>query len=460
MIEIDEMMVNVSRKYLKEWNDCSDIVGSAPNCFDDPRADIRLEDALGWFIDRFATRKRDSTSGRFSTGTEKEKFDVIIMDALDPQDNVSFAKFLYSNDDFTDALYNALTDEGVLIMQLGEAPWSTSVPDELGKSHMRASLEKDLIRFGFQSLHQYEEGACNFDGSWSFLVAFKSFSSRKFWYDSPVEVDLKIHHRTRKTVSGKPSLKSFDGSTMARYQMPHSAFETLFCHSITPVSECEYLRGYEPERPNAYSEDFQVQRTSLEKSSNGLGVGVFAKTFIPRGSMIMQEKSSNSVRFPSSTWDLLLSTYEVSRSAELKSVIDFVERFGFENGLLGEESYDVSSSTLSLVNHGCRGAWNVIPDEDWFLTEQDVNPHNMTNDARCTRYAKGPEAPLRQAFNPVIARHMTHIIGGYDVATRDIASGEEILANYLTSIGSAETWEETVTELQEFCNTTVEYEYA
>ena len=120
----------------------------------------------------------------------------------------------------------------------------------------------------------------------------------------------------------------------------------------------------------------------------------------------------------------------------------------------------MSSSTLSLVNHGCRGAWNVIPDEDWFLTEQDVNPHNMTNDARCTRYAKGPEAPLRQAFNPVIARHMTHIIGGYDVATRDIASGEEILANYLTSIGSAETWEETVTELQEFCNTTVEYEYA
>ena len=70
---------------------------------------------------------------------------------------MSFAKFLYSNDDFTDALYNALTDEGVLIMQLGEAPWSTSVPDELGKSHMRASLEKDLIRFGFQSLHQYEE---------------------------------------------------------------------------------------------------------------------------------------------------------------------------------------------------------------------------------------------------------------------------------------------------------------
>eukprot|EP00957_Ditylum_brightwellii_P099091 7547158-Ditylum_brightwellii.AAC.1 len=28
MVEIDELMVTTSRKYLKEWSDCSDIVGS------------------------------------------------------------------------------------------------------------------------------------------------------------------------------------------------------------------------------------------------------------------------------------------------------------------------------------------------------------------------------------------------------------------------------------------------
>jgi spermidine synthase len=74
MIEIDEMMVKASREFLPDWNDCSDQVGSRPNCFDDPRAEVFFEDAFKWFIDRF------SDDGQFQ-GTEKP-FDVIIMDAL------------------------------------------------------------------------------------------------------------------------------------------------------------------------------------------------------------------------------------------------------------------------------------------------------------------------------------------------------------------------------------------
>jgi Spermine/spermidine synthase domain/S-adenosylmethionine decarboxylase len=73
MIEIDAAMVDASKIALLEWNDCSDLVGSADSCFDDPRAEIYLEDAVGWFIDRF--NKNESIS-------EVEKFDVIIMDAL------------------------------------------------------------------------------------------------------------------------------------------------------------------------------------------------------------------------------------------------------------------------------------------------------------------------------------------------------------------------------------------
>jgi spermidine synthase len=82
MIEIDELMVKTSAEYLSDWNDCSDIVGSTPSCFDDPRADVRMEDALAWFIDRFASKHKDSDTGKFSPEMEEEKFDVIIMDAL------------------------------------------------------------------------------------------------------------------------------------------------------------------------------------------------------------------------------------------------------------------------------------------------------------------------------------------------------------------------------------------
>jgi len=72
MIEIDELMVNVSREFIPEWSDCSDLVGSiTPCCIDDPRAKMYYEDALGWFMDRYSHERRSN-----------ELFDVIFMDAL------------------------------------------------------------------------------------------------------------------------------------------------------------------------------------------------------------------------------------------------------------------------------------------------------------------------------------------------------------------------------------------
>lgn len=71
MIEIDEMMVNVSRDHIPEWSDCSDLVGSAPWCINDPRATEYYEDALGWFMDRYSHDKKAD-----------KLFDIIILDAL------------------------------------------------------------------------------------------------------------------------------------------------------------------------------------------------------------------------------------------------------------------------------------------------------------------------------------------------------------------------------------------
>jgi len=73
MVEIDEIMVNVSRQFLPEWSDCSNIQGSTGSCFDDPRAQVYYEDAIAWFITRF---------GKNAKVDPAERFDVIIMDAL------------------------------------------------------------------------------------------------------------------------------------------------------------------------------------------------------------------------------------------------------------------------------------------------------------------------------------------------------------------------------------------
>lgn len=73
MIEIDEDMVDVSMEYIPNWSDCSDLVGSADVCFDDPRATLYFEDALAWFITRYYKEQLKDT---------KDLLDVIIMDAL------------------------------------------------------------------------------------------------------------------------------------------------------------------------------------------------------------------------------------------------------------------------------------------------------------------------------------------------------------------------------------------
>ena len=72
-VKMIEMMVQVSREFLPDWNNCSDLVGSTEWCGDDERAEMHYGDAFGWFNDRFATGVEEKT---------EEKFDVLIMDAL------------------------------------------------------------------------------------------------------------------------------------------------------------------------------------------------------------------------------------------------------------------------------------------------------------------------------------------------------------------------------------------
>lgn len=73
MVEIDELMVTVSREFLPDWNNCTDLVGGADWCGDDERADMYYVDAFGWFNDRFAEGVDIK---------KEERFDVLIMDAL------------------------------------------------------------------------------------------------------------------------------------------------------------------------------------------------------------------------------------------------------------------------------------------------------------------------------------------------------------------------------------------
>ena len=149
MIEIDQDVVELSRKYLEEWSDCSDIAGSNKSCFEDPRAEVRYEDAIQFFITAFPTDEEVNGS--------IDQFDVIVMDSLDPNVEVSYAVELFSNDKYIESLYNGLTESGILLIQLGQSNSNDDPADEVGKFESRAIIKRKLEAVGFKSMHIYTE---------------------------------------------------------------------------------------------------------------------------------------------------------------------------------------------------------------------------------------------------------------------------------------------------------------
>jgi hypothetical protein len=229
MIEIDEMLVNVSRVHIPEWSDCSDLVGSSSWCIDDPRAELYYEDAFQWFMERFS-----------SDGSQQaESIDVIILDALDPESDVPFARALYGNEQFMRAFYNSLSEDGIVVMQLGQAP-TFDLPDEThSKFRNRAATIRLLEDLGFGSIHEYEEAHCGFFAPWAYVIGLKSHETRDQWYANAAKINTKIHKRSVPTKSGTSPFRFFDGSTMATYQVPHRATEVVYCRRRPTPKECE-----------------------------------------------------------------------------------------------------------------------------------------------------------------------------------------------------------------------------
>jgi hypothetical protein len=140
-------------------------------------------------------------------------------------------------------LYNALSDNGILIMQLGESADLDGPAEDFSRNAKRAFVMNTFETIGFKSVHIYEEGNCKFRGPWSFAVAMKGDVTDSLWYRNAAEVDVAIRKRLHKTVSGKPALKNFDGTLMELYQNPPKSFENVYCRAVPVPDSCKYLAG-------------------------------------------------------------------------------------------------------------------------------------------------------------------------------------------------------------------------
>jgi len=427
MIDIDEQMVSLSRQYLPEWSDCSDLIGSAKWCGDDPRAEVRYEDGLAYFIDRYGEDKQ-----------EDELFDTIIVDALDPQDEVEFCDALYNNGQFLGSLFHGLSDNGALVIQVGESPHPSDPPELMGRHKNRAILIQHLTDLGFESLHIYGEDHSGFTGPWNYLVAFKSHSQRRNWFRNEAEINLDIHKRIRKTHSGEPPLVYFDSATMVLYQIPSKPFQTAYCKSDPTPAACNEL-GLNPIIPNVRGSLLDVKDSTLGKQA---GRGIFSKSDILSGSYIAAELSPQALHFPPPTFDLI-ETFVENDESDLECFSYYMHGYGFQMRHRGAREVYVDGSILTFMNHGCNGTHNVGETiGNWTESSASLEsmPQELDGTARSNDYL----------FNPAFERHIRyHVL--LDQARRDIKTGEELMVNYLGYIGDPKDWEYDIKHLLSQC---------
>ena len=349
---------------------------------------------------------------------------------------------LYDNIDFLEALYDGMTDNGVIIMQLGESPGLMDPADRVSRDEKRAAITRLLEEVGFESMHVYEESHSAFGYPWSYLVAFKAFENRVNWYLSEPEVEVNIHERILPTKDGQSSLRYFDGATMVSYQVPHQAFETVYCRDEPMPEECLYYRGFDPEEDNIPVSAFEV------KESGDKGFGVFAKQDIPRGMMLGAEESSKSIKLTPTSTDLVESLghkYPEEAKSLMGTFMKYIYFYGFQSRVHGAPEHRVDSGIMTFVNHGCGGTANLGEEG----VDDAVSEHTADATAMPKKHGKSSYESIHQV---AIDRHLDQFMTGPDWSMRDIAKGEELTNNYLSFTGSKDDWASDVFELRKWCS--------
>ena len=404
MVELDAEVVAQSRAHLAQMNNCtfSSPDGKFQSCFDEPRATIVNEDAAKWFRSKFG-------DDACKAGNTAEKFDVIILDLLDPEylPDFEFAQELYSSAFFKE-LSCALNEDGVLIGQLGESPLSTDIDAEL-------TIKVDIMQrvaqhFIPQGTFVYETYVPSFAGAWSFAVACKSAGCANNWYGNAAAVDNTLVARLdgRVWLDSAASLGYFDGSVQEVFHTTPRGWQELFCTKFyrqpgeARPATCMAAPG-EPGHAPPLSSDAASERSLIKP---GPGASLAAARPIGRGVVVSTFHAATALRVSRADIVALAAAAEASGSADQALFLRFVLAHGHYCDAAGGNVFVSPRSLLAFVSgdmcgHGGGGAANL-----------EARPA-----------AEGAS----YTWDPTILRHMeAHCT--HHVATSDIGVGEVLVS--------------------------------
>ena len=401
MIEIDPMLVGLAREHLPAMSDCSDLQGRAANCFDDDLTNLIYADGKKWFMDRFGPSKTQESP--------EEQFDVVIVDALDPEDRTTMSSELYTHEAFLQSLLESLSSDGVLAIQVGSAPNINDPKADIGVFANREKLFRTLESNSLvKAILVYEEAHCGFNDPHSFMIACKDTSCRERWYFESDAVDFEIYDRILRTHANDRPLFHFDGSTQRSYHTPPKAWETVYCRREPTPFECDY-RGLDPtvEVHDFVLGDEEAGSFRLVNSEEGDDEGptsIFATVDIPKGSYIMPEHLASSFIISDRSMNNLRKNVEIAKDATLiEDLIEFFDENGHPSGSEG--------IGLNYVEVGMTHLIRAV---------------ETAEDANVGRWMPAHPSSERPVYSPVYERYRLSF-DVFLVATKDIAKGEELL---------------------------------
>lgn len=405
MLEIDEELIPIVREHLASMSDCSDLFGRANNCFDDELAHLKFTDGRQWFVDQYGPSP--------SLTPEWEELDIVILDALDPEDGSEISNQLYNDKSFVDALVNSLSEEGILVIQVGTAASIDDPRPDFGIYKQRELLFNIIeANPDIAAMFVYEEPHCGFMEPHAFLIACKSASCRSHWYGRSDQVDYQIYERIVLTHSKKRALTFFDGATQHSYQWPKKGWETVYCRREPTPFECAYrtmdskAELYELDLEDEKKSSFRVLTQQNEKG--GTTSKFFATVDIAKGSFILAEHMASSLMINTRNYQGLQGSLEAGgdKASVISDLLHFFKDYAHESGASGSNQHFVEVGGSVFIRR----------------TEID-------DDVNIGRWLPSHPNGNRPKYSPVYERHRVSF-DVFFVASKNISAGDEIVMSH------------------------------